>query len=576
MIALFGRDECSVLGIASLLDVEKIPYRRVRKLEDGDGELLIVATADLTALETASLERRSALVLNGGPQFARQVFGIAASRTSKVACAIDLHDRLWPAPVFELARRFGKTALRIPLAPVCTTEDEPSRGTIVAALHTGCATLQPAVMRHSRCVWSSVDLGAAFANLLTESYWPPDEASGARSAPIPRLRRTAENAYYAAPDWLRRRVQRRYYARLQQRLDAMDTPSDYPIDATGWLLIELVKHLIRIAAGGLVRLERWPAPYGAAATLTHDLEPKRYAYTTGLGRLLQRTATTGHPATLALVAQASEQYLSDEVVCRLKPHAIMCHGLTHRGEPVRGRAAVLANLHTARTRLERCVGRPVLGYRSPRLDRSADLAWALDQSDFRYDSSYPDVDRENIEHFGAGVRLNVPYRPLVDGVSGVLRPSRCLELPLSAPDCIQPLFAGEELAGLRATVERKAEFIRATGGLYVALVHAGVFGNRDAAIREAHLDFVCQQLRRADVWMTGIQDIAQWWTSREALRLSVHGSAVCVTNTGAQPIEGAQVVVEQGETEITLPVPALAPGAQATVTIPQRSSLPAA
>ncbi len=576
MIALFGRDEYSVLGIASLLDVEKIPYRRVCKLEDGNGELLVVATADLTALEAAGLERRSALVLNGGAQFARQAFGIADTQVNNEACAIGLHERLWPASVLDLAQRFGKSALQIPLAPVCQVSAEPPRGAILASLCTKGVAAQPVVMRHNRCVWSLVDLGAAFANLLTENYFSAHDADRAASAPTSRMRRTAEHAYYAAPACVRRWVQRRYYARLQQRLDAADSASDYPIDATGWLLIELVKHLIRVATGGLVRIEKWPAPYRAAATLTHDIEPKRYAYTTGLDRLLERTETTGHPATLGLVAQASEQYLSDQAVSRLQQHAVMCHGLTHRGEHTHGRAQVLASLHTARKRLERRVGRRIIGYRSPRLDRSADLAWALDQSHFQYDSSYPDVDRENIEHFGAGVRLNVPYRPLVDGVSGVLRPSTCLELPLTAPDCVQPLFAGEDVATLRATVENKAAFVRATGGLYVALVHAGVFGNRDAAVREAHLDFVCRQLRHADVWLTGIDAVAEWWVKREALRLSVRDGAVCVTNDGAQCIEGVQVVVEQGETEITLPVPALAPGTQATVMLPQRSSLPAA
>jgi hypothetical protein len=66
----------------------------------------------------------------------------------------------------------------------------------------------------------------------------------------------------------------------------------------------------------------------------------------------------------------------------------------------------------------------VLGYRSPRLDRSPDLAWALDRAGFRYDSSYPDVDRENMANFGRGVRLNVPFRPLIDDGNGGLRPSR--------------------------------------------------------------------------------------------------------------------------------------------------------
>ena len=219
-------------------------------------------------------------------------------------------------------------------------------------------------------------------------------------------------------------------------------------------------------------------------------------------------------------------------------------------------------MQTARTRIERRLGRRVVGYRSPRLDRSPDLAWALDHSDFAYDSSYPDVDRENIAHFGGGVRLNVPYRPLVRDAAGGLRTSRCLELPLTAPDCIQPLFGGQTLAALRSAVATKAAFLRATGGLYVALVHAGVFGDHDAAVREDHLQFVCSQLRHADVWLATLGQIAAWWRQREALRLSRRDGTVVIRNDGAEPIAGVQVVIERDGDSTTLTLPPLAAGAE--------------
>src|SRR5262249_54782625 len=155
----------------------------------------------------------------------------------------------------------------------------------------------------------------------------------------------------------------------------------YPIDATGWLLIELVKSLIRRAAGWLVRLERWPAPFTAAATLTHDIEPTRYAYTHGLDRLL--AAPTVHDPALGLVAEASDRFLSDAAVSRLRDHEIICHGVAHRGEVARGRRHVGQRVQQARARLERRLGRCPRGYRSPRLDRSPDLAWVLDRSGFQ-------------------------------------------------------------------------------------------------------------------------------------------------------------------------------------------------
>ncbi len=100
-------------------------------------------------------------------------------------------------------------------------------------------------------------------------------------------------------------------------------------------------------------------------------------------------------------------------------------------------------LERARVRLERRLGRSVVGYRSPRLDRSPDLAWALDRAGFRYDSSYPDVDRENMRELRPRRAAERAVPPAARRRRRTLRPSRCLELPLTAPDCIQPLFAGE-------------------------------------------------------------------------------------------------------------------------------------
>ena len=183
-----------------------------------------------------------------------------------------------------------------------------------------------------------------------------------------------------------------------------------------------------------------------------------------------------------------------------------------------------------------------------------------------YDSSWPDVDRENIAHFGGGVRVNVPYRPPLPAHDGGLRPSRCLELPLSAPDCIQPLLGGASEAELRATVAAKAAYLRETGGLYVALVHGGVFGPDDRARRAAHLEFVAGELRHPDVWLASAADVADWWCRRETLRLDDAPDGVRVVNGGARPVAGARIVVEREGAERLIDVPPLAPGESTALT----------
>lgn len=564
--------ERAALGLLAILELEKIPYRRIASPEESSASLLVVA-GDLEPHEIASVERTPSLVFGGGELFARQVFGASAARTTSDGCVIGLDQPLWPASAVEIVRAHGKSELRLPVAPRCEA-GEITKGTVLANLTK--PSRVPAVARRNHCIWSAVDFGTAFTHLT-------DEHDGVvRSRPVnapwyAAARKLAEVVYYAAPDALRGWVQRRTYATLDHKLEVLgDKASEYPIDATGHLVIEAVKHLLKLAAGSLVRVARWPAPYQAAASLTHDVEPRRYAYTRGMDRLLEAIETTGHPATLGLVAGPTTRFLREDAIRRLVPRRILCHGLEHRGEQVWGKHRVAVTLEKARVRLERKLGRAVVGYRSPRLDRSPDLAWALDRAGFRYDSSYPDVDRENMANFGRGVRLNVPYRPLLDDGDGRLRPSRCLELPLTAPDCIQPLFAGESPERLRQTIESKSAFLAATGGLYVALVHGGVFDERDADLRTAHLEFVYHQLRRADVWLAGMEDIADWWCRREALKLTVKASAIHVTNTGTQPIAGARVIVERDGGECILNVPPLPAGAQIALVVPRSRALPAA
>lgn len=467
---------------------------------------------------------------------------------------------LWRPATVARARALGTTTLTLPAAPLCAVSE--IAGGVLARLADGA----PAVVERDGVIWCAIDLGAAFTRLLTERAVPAHHEPAGSSPMRVAARRLTEHAYYAAPEALRRSIQRRWYATLERRLKSLgDAASSYPIDASGWLLAELVMGLVHRLTDGLVRIARWPAPYGAAATLTHDIEPRRFAYTRGLAALLDTVETSGHPATFGLVAQSSTRWLDAAMVERLGAHGVLCHGLAHRGENVCGRDDVRRDIETARAELELRIGRSVHGYRSPRLDRSPDLAWALDQAGFAFDSSYPDVDRENIAHFGGGVRVNVPYRPPLATDDGELRPSRCLELPLTAPDCIQPLLGGASETELRTTVAAKAAYLRATGGLYVALVHGGVFGEDDRARRAAHLEFVAGELRHPDVWLASAADVADWWCRREALRLVDGPDGVQVTNDGGEAITGVRVTIDRNGAERTLDLPSLAPGATITL-----------
>jgi hypothetical protein len=563
VIDLLASDGRAGFGVACALDIERIPYRRITRAEEFGGSLLVIAGAPVTA-EVVALAHRVPSVVLGSPELLpRELFGVTVGRTITMEAEIALADPIWPDPVRAAARSVGKTALRLPPVSVFAPNTRPD-GTVLAALRRPHGRTQTAIVENGGCHWCLIDLGTAFAELLDEGTQPASRRHTPRA-----LRRPAFEAYYRAPEAVRQKVQRRLYRRLHAELGRRTAPSEYPVDATGWLLLELLKQLVRTAAGSLVRIARWPAPFTAAAALTHDLEPTRFAYTEGLDRLSAQIAEGGHAPTFGVVAGPARRYLGAAAVERLAQQDVLCHGLEHRGETHDGsREEIARGIALARAQVEEQLERPVVGFRSPRLDRSPDLLWALDRAGLSYDSSYPDVDRENLTSFGGGVRLNVPYRPPIEEGS-TLRPSRCLELPVSAPDCIQPLFEGDDVKSLRRAVRAKIAFVRATGGLYMGIVHAGVFDARDAARRGAHLAFVHGELVEphpgAEFWRAAASDIAAWWCAREQVDLALGHGVVVATNRGDTPVENLRLILETTTDTHTYDLPTLAPGTSLTI-----------
>ena len=51
MLSLFARDDYAALGLAALLDIERIPYRRIHSLSEHDQPLLVVEGDDLSNVE---------------------------------------------------------------------------------------------------------------------------------------------------------------------------------------------------------------------------------------------------------------------------------------------------------------------------------------------------------------------------------------------------------------------------------------------------------------------------------------------------------------------------------------------
>ena len=558
MIALVAENDRRGFGIGTALESEGIPYDRGDGTMVSDGDVLLVARDETAPDVVARAAAARSVIIASAPALTDALFG-AEGAVHAGPAELSLEEGIWPPRVRALAAEFGVRRLTLPNAASVVPTRTP-RGEVRATLVRPDGSRTPAVVTAGRHVWSLLDLGSALADLLDESYFPAPTLPAASPLVRPVLA-----LYYRAPEALRRRVHRWAYAATEARARRhLAISSSYPIDPTGWLLLELFGAALRCAAEEVVRLGRWPAPWTAAAVVTHDLEPTRFAYTRGLSRLLRRSRRA---VSVGVVARCG-RHLSPALRRRLENAEVYCHGLTHGGEGLtRGTDEVAPVVATARGEVAALFRRPIDGFRSPRLDRGRGLLAALDRLGFRFDSSYPDVDRENPLHFGGGVRLNLPFRPPVPAAGGAVRPSRCLELPVTAPDCIQPLFLGDRPAQLGAAVARKCRFVASTGGLYVAIVHAGVFGDRDVARRSAHLGFLMRRLAREGMWQTSAGALTDWWESREAVHMVRDTGGVTLENRGTRALGPLRVLIDRDGYTATYVVPNLAPGAVVRVAI---------
>lgn len=398
------------------------------------------------------------------------------------------------------------------------------------------------VLRSGQCTWCTLPLGETLATTLTEGC-----KQHPRQGMTPHI---AQQLYYQLPEWLRMRRKRSAHQQREEELAQRKNRSEYPVDDSGQELSKLFLSLIRQSAGWLVRLGRWPAPYHSAATLTHDVEPSAYSHRRGLSQLLQVAAQSGHVPSLGLVSKAAREYVGKRFP--FTDLRVYCYGQQHRGEAVTGsRDQIAGVLREAKFRLEQMTGSEVRGFRSACLERSTDLFQALSESGFAYSSSCPDVDRESKSNYGGGVRWNLPFRPLLEGSDGHFLFSDCLELPVSAPNCIEPLLCGESTDALRQAIRDKIDFVAKNGLMYIGVVRPGAFGDSDSDRCMDQLRFVVKELERKGAWLTTMDEIASWWMRREQVQLTISDGCCVAKNKGDHEVEDLRLVIEDEQGRVT-------------------------
>ncbi len=324
-------------------------------------------------------------------------------------------------------------------------------------------------------------------NLRSERYLRLTRSRGASMTAL------ARRAYYTSRPLLPRTAQisvRRAFSSVQARTAFPRWPAESALHD----LVDLVLQCVADAAGRPVPYIRsWPRGRSWALVLTHDVE-------TAAGRdAIEKVRTVEEAAGYRSVWNlVPERYrVPDALVEHLK--AVGCeigvHGLRHDGRD-------LESLWTLQNRLpemRRWARRwGAVGFRSPSTLR----VWEwMPMLGFAYDSSYPDTD---------------PYEPMAGGCCSWLPffNGEMVELPITLPQdhTVFVILRRNESLWIR-----KAEFLRARGGMALALVHPDYMLHDDGLAAYARLLDAFRD--DAAAWKALPCEVADWWQRRAATTL---------------------------------------------------------
>jgi len=319
----------------------------------------------------------------------------------------------------------------------------------------------------------------------------------------------ALSGYYAIKPLIPRTVQlalRRRYARRQ----ATRTFPAWPIEP---ILVNAIHHQLRaeIEAGAAARapiVGFWPADYGFASILTHDVESE--AGFANIERLVEIEQRHGFRSSWNFVAEDYSVPAGMFQRLRAAGCEIGLHGINHDGKLFQSRArfdAELPKIHNYLTSWD------AVGFRSPATHRRAE--W-MHELGCLYDSSYPDTD---------------PFEPQPGGCCSILpfMFGGVVELPITMA---QDHTLWEILKQRTIEVWRdKAAWIVDNHGLVSINTHPDYFTSEERfALYEEFVAFLAGQ---AGCWRALPMDIATWWKTREQLCCERDEDAARVVGDGA-------------------------------------------
>ena len=398
-------------------------------------------------------------------------------------------------------------------------------------------TEYPAVIKYENKVLFLFDILILFNRLITENYFEKTKEKNVLANEF--IEKIYKNLI---PYFLRIPIYRKYYKNVHKKLSKENNfITKFPIDLTGFVLFELIKHCISLYTD-LISINRWPFDYEYATLITHDTEPTKFSYKKGLRILLNKLKDYNIKSTITLQG-AYVKYINEKDKEELINHDIGCHDLYHdRRFILISKEERNERLKEAKNIIENTFGKEINFFRAPSLQRPNNLFDSLEETNYKYDSSIIDVQRE--EPFcGKGNSFYLPFYPIINN-----KKSKILELNVSAPDCISPYFFGYSIDETLELFRKKIKFLERIKGLGVFIVHTPAWGKKDGKNRLILLDEIIRNTRNS--WVVTLTELTKWWGARNNLFFEFINGKIYLVNKNNSEVYNIGVKINEEKIKI--------------------------
>jgi hypothetical protein len=464
-ILLKGKRDTDLEIVQEFANFWKIPFVTV---PPSDGNQILVSSGMIPASDAET--SRVVVIFPAGIQDARVI-----------------------AEEFDLAVRSREALIRLPVGPSAfvsmrTILYEFSGPNLEPVVRDDDTTIMSRV-RDTSVYLSALDLASEYERLISRGL---DEVPSRKFRLITRF----PFSYRAIPSFIRNRAFKAPRGSLELSEDKL-----FPVEC---LRVIFLASLVVAAGQGVPRLGFWRKGKSHALAVTHDVET-RLGLEDGASRLAQVESKLGIRSTWNI---PSDRYpLSSQLLVTLAGAGeIGGHDTKHDGALIFEKFDnKVKRVGKCRARLESLSDSEIRGFRSPLLQHSRELLYALSKAGFEYDSSAPSwepLSPTSLRPHGVGTVF--PFQ-----VSGML------EIPVSLPQDHQLIrVVGLTVSEAVQELLRVSARIREIGGICVLLIHPDYeFGDQENSEEYYRLLEGFRSDPECEVLTLG--ELSRWWTHRE-------------------------------------------------------------